>query len=192
MGRYGAASTRQRAGRVRRAVCDRRKPWLKYLGVLGITGALGIFFYYIYIESWTLAFSVFALAGKYASVATPEDMGRFLGSYLSGTGDFFRQPLDGLRFLSRHVRLQFLDRLSRHQPRHRAFLQGRHAAAVSHGGRARDPRVYAGRTRQPGMGLNRALGFLWNPDFAALKSGKVRLEAAGRSSFPPRSASACF
>ena len=35
----------------------------------------------------------------------------------------------------------------------------------------------------PEWDLNRALGFLWNPDFAALKSGKVWLEAAGQVFF---------
>ena len=58
MGRYGGRFGHGSAPGVFDAVSGRRRPWIKYLGVLGITGALGIFFYYIYIESWTLAYSV--------------------------------------------------------------------------------------------------------------------------------------
>ena len=183
MGRYGGRFGHGSAPGVFDAVCDRRKPWLKYLGVLGITGALGIFFYYIYIESWTLAFSVFALAGKYASVATPEDMGRFLGSYLSGTGDFFGSRWTAYGFFLVTFGCNFwivYHGISRGIERFcKVAMPLLFLTAV-----VLVIRVFTlGAPVNPEWDLNRALGFLWNPDFAALKSGKVWLEAAGQVFF---------
>ncbi len=44
--------------------------FIKYFGVIGIFGPLVIVIviYYIYIESWTLAYSFFALTGKYGAL----------------------------------------------------------------------------------------------------------------------------
>ena len=92
MGRYGGRFGHGSAPGVFDAVSDRRRPWLKYLGVFGITGALGIFFYYVYIESWTLAYSVYALTGAYAGVETPEIENKF-SLRASVTGSIFLQDV---------------------------------------------------------------------------------------------------
>jgi len=183
MGRYGGRFGHGSAPGVFDAVSDRKRPWLKYLGVLGITGALGIFFYYIYIESWTLAYCVFALTGNYASVGTPEGMGKFLGSYLSGTGGYFNSRWTAYGFFLVTFICNFW-----------VVYHG-----ISHGierfckvampllfvtGIVLLIRVFTlGAPVNPEWTLDRALGFLWNPDFAALKSGKVWLEAAGQVFF---------
>jgi len=39
--------------------------FIKYFGVIGIFGPIVIYIYYVYIESWLLGYSVFALAGKF-------------------------------------------------------------------------------------------------------------------------------
>jgi SNF family Na+-dependent transporter len=183
MGRYGGRFGHGSAPGVFDAVCGRRRPWVKYLGVLGITGALGIFFYYIYIESWTLAYSVFSLLGDYASVKTPEQMGDFLGSYLSGTGAFFHSRLPAYGFFLVTFAANFwvvyhgiscgIERFCKiAMP---LLLLTAVVLMV---------RVFTlGAPVNPEWNLDRALGFLWNPDFAALKSGKVWLEAAGQVFF---------
>ena len=183
MGRYGGRFGHGSAPGVFDAVSDRKKPWLKYLGVLGITGALGIFFYYVYIESWTLAYSVFALTGNYASVGTPEGMGKFLGSYLSGTGGFFSSRWTAYGFFLVTFVANFwivYHGISRGIERFcKVAMTLLFVIAI-----VLVARVFTlGAPVNPEWGLNRALGFLWNPDFAALKSGKVWLEAAGQVFF---------
>ena len=183
MGRYGGRFGHGSAPGVFDAVSDRSRPWLKYLGVLGITGALGIFFYYIYIESWTLAYSVFALTGNYASIATPDDMGAFLGSYLSGTGRFFSSRLSAYAFFLITFVANFwivYHGISRGIERFcKVAMPLLFLTAI-----VLVVRVFTlGAPVNPDWDLNRALGFLWNPDFAALKSGKVWLEAAGQVFF---------
>ena len=183
MGRYGGRFGHGSAPGVFDAVSGRRRPWIKYLGVLGITGALGIFFYYIYIESWTLAYSVFAITGRYASVETPDCMGAFLSSYLSGGGDFFQSRLPAYGFFLMTFAVNFW-----------VVYHG-----ISHGierfCKIAMPllfltaivlviRVFTlGAPVNPEWTLDRALGFLWNPDFSALKNGRVWLEAAGQVFF---------
>lgn len=183
MGRYGGRHGHGCAPGIFDAMGLRRHPALKYLGVFGITGAVGIFFYYLYVESWTLAYSVFALTGKYSGITSPNEMGAFLGSYLSGSGKYFHG----------------------HGPAYVCFLITfvSNFLIVYHG-------VNKGIERfckfampslfimaillivrvftldapiKPEWNINQALGYLWNPDFSVLKSGKVWLEAAGQVFF---------
>ena len=183
MGRFGGRAGHGSAPGVFDAVSGRRHPWLKYLGVFGITGALGIFFYYVYIESWTLAYSVYALTGHYAAVETPEDMGRFLGGYLSGTGPFFTSRLPAYGFFLITFACNFWiiwHGVSRGIERFcKIAMPLLFLTAV-----VLMVRVFTlGAPVNPDWTLDRALGFLWNPDFAALRSGKVWLEAAGQVFF---------
>lgn len=156
---------------------------VKYLGVLGITGALGIFFYYVFIESWTLAYSVFALTGHYKAAGTPTDMAAFLGSYLSGNGLFFtsRWPAYGFFIVTfgcnfyviYHGVSGGIERFCK------IAMPLLFVTAI-----ALMIRVFTlGAPVHPQWNLNQALGFLWNPNFSALRSGKVWLEAAGQVFF---------
>ena len=40
-----------------------RKPWAKYLGVLGIVIPIGVYMYYVYIEAWCLGYAINYLIG---------------------------------------------------------------------------------------------------------------------------------
>ena len=53
----------------------------KYFGVFGIAFPLIVLIYYMYIESWTLAYSYFSLTGAYSGISTREGMGVFLKSF---------------------------------------------------------------------------------------------------------------
>ena len=184
MGRFGGACGHGTAPGVFDAVGGRRHPALKYIGVLGVTGSLGIFFYYVYIESWTLAYSFFALTGNYASAATAEDMGRLLGGYLGGGGDGFsggRLTAYGfflVTFVSNfwivcHGVSRGIEKFCK-AAMPLLFLMAVFMVA----------RVFTlGTPADPEWTVGRGLGFLWNPDFGALKSGKVWLEAAGQVFF---------
>ncbi len=183
MGRYGGRFGHGSAPGVFDAVSDRKHPWLKYLGVFGITGALGIFFYYVYIESWTLAYSVFALTGNYAAITTPEEMGRFLGSYLGNDGASAASRLTAYGFFLVTFASNFWiiwHGVSRGIERFcKIAMPLLFAIAI-----VLLVRVFTlGAPVNPEWTLDRALGFLWNPDFSALRSGKVWLEAAGQVFF---------
>ncbi|MFA5374099.1 MAG: sodium:calcium symporter, partial [Candidatus Omnitrophota bacterium] len=55
--------------------------FIKYFGVIGIFGPLVIFTYYAFIESWTLAYSVFSLTGRYGGLADQAGMQSFLRGF---------------------------------------------------------------------------------------------------------------
>ena len=55
--------------------------FIKYFGVIGIFGPAVIYIYYVYIESWLLGYSVFALGGAYKDCQTKEAIAGFLGEY---------------------------------------------------------------------------------------------------------------
>lgn len=183
MGRFGGAFGHGTAPGVFDAVAGRKHPAVKYLGVLGITGALGIFFYYVYIESWTLAYSVFALTGDYASFTTAEEMGAFLGGYLSGKGGGFNGRLTAYVFFL----ITFISNfwivyhgISRGIEKFCKFAMPLLFLMAL----VMVVRVFTlGAPVNPEWTLERGLGFLWNPDFSALKNGKVWLEAAGQVFF---------
>ena len=58
-------------------------PWrgAKYVGLLGVFGPWVIFLYYTYIESWTLAFSYFSLAGMLGQARDQATMAGFLQAF---------------------------------------------------------------------------------------------------------------
>jgi len=183
MGRYGGLFGHGSAPGIFDAVSDRKRPWLKYIGVLGITGALGIFFYYVYIESWTLAYSVFALTGRYAAVTTAAGMGSFLSGYLSGTGEYFHGRWMAYLFflitftsnfwIIYHGISKGIERFCKVAMPLLFFM----AFVLM-------IRVFTlGAPVNPDWDLRHALGFQWMPDFNALKNGKVWLEAAGQVFF---------
>jgi SNF family Na+-dependent transporter len=183
MGRLGGRAHHGSAPGVFDAVGDRKYAWAKYLGVLGITGSIGIFFFYVYVESWTLAYSVFAVTGKYSTISTPADMGKFLGQYLGAGHPFSSAILPAYFFFLVTFFCNFwvvwhginkgIERFCKiAMPI--LFLLGILLVI----------RVFTlGSPVNPEWTVERGLGFMWNPDFSALKSSKVWLDAAGQVFF---------
>jgi SNF family Na+-dependent transporter len=56
-------------------------PLAKYLGVIGMVVPLAVMIYYTYIESWTLAFTVFSATQDYFGTSTQEGMLTYLQSF---------------------------------------------------------------------------------------------------------------
>ena len=161
----------------------------KYLGLLGVFGPWVIFLYYTYVESWTLAFSYFSLAGLYDRSTDAASMGAFLKAFQGlvpndafaniGTAYFFFLVPFGLNLvvLAGGIRrgIEFASKV---------FLPMLFVLAVllvvqifwlgSPGG-------------QPAPDWNRlvldGLGYLWNPDFSVLGDSSVWLAAAGQILF---------
>ena len=58
-----------------------KHPAAKYLGVIGLVIPMMVFVYYTYIESWTLAFTVYSLTGAYDGLESTDSMMGFLRSF---------------------------------------------------------------------------------------------------------------
>ena len=78
-GQYGYGST---AGAFGLLTKSRRSSILViFLGSIGIAVPLCFAIHYLYIESWTLAYSFFSVADKYFGILDFNNMANFLGSF---------------------------------------------------------------------------------------------------------------
>lgn len=183
LGRYGGRAGHGSAPGIFDAVSGRQRPWVKYLGISGVAGALGIFFFYVWVESWTLAYSFFALKGSYATIDTPTGMGRFFNQFICADNPFssaigpaylfFLITFVANFWIVWHGVNKGIERFCKiSMPL--LFIIGILLVV----------RVFTlGSPVSPQWSINEALGFLWNPNFEALKHGKVWLEAAGQVFF---------
>ena len=160
-------------------------PMAKYLGVLGIFLPIGVVIYYLYIGSWTLAYSVFALFGQYEGVTTRDGMAQFLSSYQGFNSTFFAGPFVAYLFFVVTMGLNLLI-LSR------GVAKGIEMLAI-----IAIPMLFlfavilvirvftlgAPDPTQPDHHVLNGLGFIWNPDFSRLGDAKVWLAAAGQIFF---------
>ncbi|HEX7344755.1 MAG TPA: sodium:calcium symporter, partial [bacterium] len=80
MGRYGGRHGHGTGPGVYHVITGGRR-WAKYLGATAVLGPLGIFFYYCYVEGWTLSYAIFSLTGEYRKVADPSHMNSFLSGF---------------------------------------------------------------------------------------------------------------
>ena len=164
----------------------KKNPAAKYIGVLGILGPLIIYMYYVYIESWTLAYSFYAITGALGEATAAGQLPSFLSglqglesnAWFTGFGAAFvfflitfiinisityhgiRGGIEKVCYVALPALLIF------------GVLLVVRVLTLD----APDP---AHPTWNPANGM----GFLWNPDFSALKSAKVWLAAAGQVFF---------
>lgn len=185
LGRFGGGFEHGSAPGIFHSI-NQKNRFIKYFGIIGIFGPLIIFLYYTFIESWTLAYSVFALVGKYSHLATQSEMRSFLSGfqgleqnqYFNGIGAAYLFFLitfvlniwviyygikSGIEQFCKWA-IPFL------------FICGviLLIRVLTLGNP--DP-------SNPSWNVYNGFGFLWNPDFSALKSAKVWLEATGQIFF---------
>lgn len=183
LGRYGGRFGHGSAPGIFDAACGGRNRWVKYLGIPGVAGALGICFSYIWIESWTLAYSGFAATGSYAALSTPAEMKTFFAQYIAAGHPFSAAILPAyLCFLATFACNIWV-------------LWNGINKGIERFCKALMPMLFLlgivlvvrvatlGAPIRPDWSIGRAFGFLWNPDFAALGNGRVWLEAAGQVFF---------
>jgi len=185
LGRYGGGFGHGTAPGIFHSIWQKNR-FIKYFGVIGIFGPLVIFIYYTYIESWTLAYSFFALMGKYNKLADQATMQSFLRGF---QGLESNQYFNGLGFAYLFFFLTFIlniwviyygikggiERLCK-WAMPLLFIFGLLLMI----------RVLTLGTpdlTKPSWNISGGFGFLWNPDFSALKSARVWLEAAGQIFF---------
>ncbi len=185
LGRYGGGFEHGTAPGIFHSLWQKNR-FIKYFGVIGIFGPLVIFIYYVFIESWTLAYSFFALTGKYTGLTDQNSLRSFLtgfqglekNQYFNGIGTAYSFFL--ITFLLNVWVIYYgikggIEKLCK-WAMPLLFIFGLLLIV----------RVLTLGTpdlNKPSWNVAGGFGFLWNPDFAALKSAKVWLEAAGQIFF---------
>ncbi|MHC4883189.1 MAG: sodium-dependent transporter [Planctomycetota bacterium] len=187
IGRFGGGFEHSTAPGIFHTMWQKNR-FIKYFGVIGIFGPVVIFSYYTYIESWLLGYSVFAVTGKYAACADAESMTTFLTGY-QGLGGPDNPCFGGLGPAYIFFLITFAVNvavvsfgISRGIERFCKWaLPLLFAIAI-----ILIVRVFMLGTPDPAKPENsiiNGLGFMWNPDWEALKHSEVWLAAAGQVFF---------
>ena len=70
LGRYAGRHNYGTAPSTLHIIFDKKKPWAKHLGSIGLLPPIFIVFYYVFIQSWILAFAYYSLTGKLMEVTS--------------------------------------------------------------------------------------------------------------------------
>lgn len=162
-----------------------KHPAAKYLGVFGLLLPTIVGIYYLYIESWTLAYAFFTATGEYYGITSMPEMKSFLHSF-RGIGDStvaFSPQAYAFMVVTLLINL--------------GVLYGGIAKGIERLAMVGMPllfffaivlavRVFTLGTpdpAQPDHSVVNGMGFIWNPDLSQLRSGKIWLAAAGQVFF---------
>lgn len=185
IGRYGGGFGHSTAPGIFHTLWEKNR-FIKYFGLIGIFGPLVIFIYYIYIESWTLAYSFFSVSGRLSNLTGQGEMTAFLSAFQGltknehfqsiGTAYTFFLIAFGINmFVLYHGIKKGIERFCKFaMPVLLVFAVFMLVRVFMLG--APDP-------SRPSWNVINGLGFLWNPDFSALLDAKVWLAAAGQIFF---------
>jgi NSS family neurotransmitter:Na+ symporter len=180
MGRHGGHYSHGSAPGIFNAMG--RGSGLKYFGALGILGPLLIFFYYTYVESWTLGYCYFSFTGDLTKLTDTQHLRTFLNDY-QGLGEkslWTPYAFYLITFLANFVVIYLgvargIERVSKIAMPLLAIL-----------GLILVVRVLTLGTPNPShpdWNVKSGLGFMWNPDWRKLQESKVWLAAAGQIFF---------
>ncbi len=181
MGRYGGQLGHGSAPGVFNAMC--KNPIAKYIGTLGIIGPLIIFFYYVYIESWTLGYAVYGIFGKYMGFSTQAELEEFLKQY-QGVGEGATLLPAYIFFLITFAANFIIIYLGISRGIERVSKVAMPILAIL--GLVLAIRVLTLGTpdlAHPDWNVNNGLGFIWNPNLRMLGNADVWLAAAGQILF---------
>jgi len=164
-----------------------RKNFLKYFGVAGIFAPIVIFIYYTYVESWLLGFAFQSLFGSLMQAAadgsTMKDyllayQGVIRNSWFNGPGTayFYFLVTFALNFIVVYKGIKSGIEIFSKIAMPILILLG---IVIM----ARVVTLGAATAAHPDWNVMNGLGYLWNPDFSSLLSGKTWLAAAGQIFF---------
>ena len=184
-GRFGGGFGHSTAPGMFHSMWEKNR-FVKYFGVIGIFGPVIIFIYYIYIESWLLGYSLFAVTGKYAGCRSAGDFKGFLHDYIGvGKGTYFSGLTTAYVFFVATFALNLL--VLYHGVRRGIERLCKWALPVLMAlGVVLMVRVMTLGTPDPLLPENNVangFGFLWNPHWSDLLNAKVWLAAAGQIFF---------
>jgi len=185
VGRYGGGFGHSTAPGMFHTLWEKNR-FIKYFGLIGIFGPLIIFIYYCYIESWTLGYSFYSIIGRFVEIQEQEPMSQFLMGYQGvEKNQFFSSIIPAYIFflITFAINLMILYNGVRHgierfckiaMPVLLTFAVILMFRVLSLG---------TPDATKPDQNVINGLGFLWNPDFSALKNTDVWLAAAGQVFF---------
>jgi len=185
IGRFGGGFGHSTAPGMFHTLWEKNR-FIKYFGVIGIFGPLVIFIYYVYIESWLLGYSFFALSGKYAGCVTEESMSAFLQGYQGLVkNEYFGSIRPAYFFflvtfcLNIGIICLGLGRGIERACEYALPVLFVFAIILV----VRVLMLGTPDAARPEWNVTDGLGYLWNPDWSALKSAKVWLAASGQIFF---------
>ncbi len=185
LGRYGGGFGHSTAPGIFHSINNKNR-FIRYFGVIGIFGPLVIFIYYSYVESWLLAYSYFAISGKYSLVTTEGAMGSFLKGFQGlennryfdniGTAYFFFIITFFLNISVIYYGIKKgIERLCKFaMPVLLLFAVIILIRVITLG---------TPNPAKPDWNISNGFGFLWNPDFGALLNANTWLAASGQIFF---------
>lgn len=186
MGRYGGTRGFHSAPGIFAVIC--RNMGARYFGALALLIPLVIYMYYVVIEAWCLGYAISYLDGSLIPGKEPIDYGKHLGNYVGAGADgslLTPQHYDFLGILTFTFILNFfliyrgvtkgIESFCRYAMPCMALLALIVLLRVMTLGTP-DP-------AKPDQNLLNGLGFMWNPDFAALTNSRTWLAAAGQVFF---------
>lgn len=151
------------------------KPWGKYLGSIGLLPPLFIIFYYVFIESWILAFTWYSFNGKLMEVVQAGKITEFFGNFISLNEKIGSIPAAIVFFVLTFACNMALISLGVRKGIERVNKISMPILVIM--GIALVIRVLT----LPG--ISHGLAFMWNPDFSALTNPQMWLAAAGQVFF---------
>lgn len=161
-------------------------PLAKYLGAIGITIPYGLVVYYTYIESWTLAYSVFSLTGKYFGIETHQEMANFLAAYQGKVTNIHFNGIGTAYFFFVITLAANIWILARGISKGIEWLANLAIPSIFILGIILVIRVFTLGTPDPAYpdrNIMNGLGFIWNPNFKMLTDSRVWLAATGQIFF---------
>jgi SNF family Na+-dependent transporter len=185
IGRFGGGFGHSTAPGIFHTLWNKNR-FIKYFGVIGIFGPIVIFIYYVYVESWLLGYSWFALMGRYNSCTTQESMTAFLRGYQgAASNEYFSSIAPAYLFFLVTFAANLL--VVYGGIRRGIELVCKYGLPILFVlGIVLMVRVFTLGTPDPAVPENNVvngLGYLWNPEWSALLDAKVWLAAAGQIFF---------
>jgi SNF family Na+-dependent transporter len=165
-----------------------RRPNAKYFGVFCIMIPLVIYMYYIFIEAWCLGYAWYFLTGTLSLGTEPAEYANFFEKFvgMSGNGTIFcRAGIATLIFLAISFTINFILIYRGVQKGIELFCKIAMPLLVlcSLIVLVRVLTLGTPNPDLPDQNVLNGLGFMWNPRWEMLKSGKVWMEAAGQIFF---------
>jgi SNF family Na+-dependent transporter len=184
IGRYGGARGRGHTASIFPLLWRHR--FARSIGALGIFIPFVVATYYVYVESWCLAYAWFSLRGTLTQAASPAEIGDFLAGFQGLQSNAW---FDGVGWAYAFFLGTLLLNL--------AILRGGIARGIERLALVAMPLLFLlgiglmvrvlSLEPPPGAGPDQSvvagLGFVWNPDFTAILEPKVWVAAAGQVFF---------
>lgn len=185
VGRYGGGFGHSTAPGIFHSMAQKHR-FVKYFGVIGMFGPIVIFLYYCYIESWLLGYMFYSFSPKFSQALATGQGGDFFHGYIGAAKNgYFDSIAPAYIFFLITFAANFLilffgikDGIEKVSKIFLPLLLGLGILMT-----VRVLTLGLTPATQTPFKISDGLGFMWNPDFAALKNAKVWLAAAGQIFF---------